>query len=83
MANPKPRLANRVNNYKVLFNVQKPTVEPLLNIADYLCWSIQRVFEKGETRYYEYVRNKISVVWDIYDFAGTMNGQTIIQRHEN
>jgi len=60
---------------KVVFNVQKPTLEPLLNVADYLCWSIQRVFEKGETRYYDYINDKISVVWDIYDFAGAINGR--------
>jgi len=75
VAHSKSRFPERVNNYKVLFNVQKPTVEPLLNVADYLCWSIQRVFEKGETRYYDYVSNKISVIWDIYDFAGTINGR--------
>jgi hypothetical protein len=59
---------------KVVFNVQKPTLEPLLNVADYLCWSIQRVFEKGEVRYYNYITDKISVVWDIYDFAGAIVG---------
>ncbi len=75
MAHAKFRNPDRINNYKVVFNVQKPTTEPLLNIADYLCWSIQRVFEKGETRYYDYIRDKISVVWDIYDFAGIPNGQ--------
>ncbi|HMH24544.1 MAG TPA: DUF3800 domain-containing protein [Puia sp.] len=75
MAYSKSRYLGRTNNYKVVFNVQKPTTEPLLNIADYLCWSIQRVFETGETRYYDYISNKISVVWDIYDFAGTRNGQ--------
>lgn len=75
MANFKPYPLYRAHNYKVVFNVQKPTFEPLLNIADYLCWSVQRVFERGETRYYDYVRDKISVVWDIYDFAGALNGR--------
>lgn len=45
----------------------KPLQEPLLNIADYLCWTVQRVFEKGETRYYDFVKEKISVVVDLYD----------------
>ncbi|MBX3257979.1 MAG: hypothetical protein KF862_27860 [Chitinophagaceae bacterium] len=54
-----------VNVYKrgdiktgIVFNVTKPVQEPLLNIADYLCWTIQRVFEKGETRYYDYMMEK-------------------------
>ncbi|MEO8414337.1 MAG: DUF3800 domain-containing protein [Ginsengibacter sp.] len=51
----------------VVFNVTKPLQEPLLNIADYFCWAIQRVFEKGETRYYDFVKEKISLVVDLYD----------------
>jgi hypothetical protein len=31
----------------VVFNVQTPRTEPLLCVADYLCWSVQRVFERG------------------------------------
>ena len=30
----------------VAFNVLYPTQEPLLNVADYFCWAVQRVFEK-------------------------------------
>jgi hypothetical protein len=52
---------------KVLFEVQSPTNEPLLNLADYLCWAVQRVFEKGEIRYYNLVKEKISLVIDLYD----------------
>jgi Protein of unknown function (DUF3800) len=51
----------------VAFNVQYPTQEPLLNVADYFCWSVQRVFERGETRYYDYMREQISLVMDVYD----------------
>ena len=52
---------------KVVFNVQKHRTEPLLNVADYLCWSVQRVFERGETRYYDFLGDRIKVVVDIYD----------------
>ncbi|MFN8360588.1 MAG: DUF3800 domain-containing protein [Candidatus Kapaibacterium sp.] len=51
----------------VLFEVLSPTREPLLNLADYLCWAVQRVFERGEIRYYNLVREKISLVIDLYD----------------
>jgi hypothetical protein len=57
----RPVLAN------VVFDVNYPTTEPLLNVADYFCWAVQRIFEKGETRYYEYVKDKIPVVIDLYD----------------
>lgn len=59
--------------HRVLFNVQNPTREPLLNIADYFCWSIQRVFERGEMRYYDFVSDKVSVVVDLYDSANYAN----------
>lgn len=51
----------------VVFNIEYPTQEPLLNVADYFCWSIQRIFEKGETRYYDYIKEKVSLVIDLDD----------------
>lgn len=52
---------------RVVFNVNYPTNDPLLNVADYFCWAVQRVFEKGETRFYDHIKDKISLVIDIYD----------------
>ena len=52
---------------EVVFNVQSPQTEPLLCVADYLAWSVQRVFEKGETRHYDFVKERISLVVDLYD----------------
>jgi hypothetical protein len=51
----------------VVFNVTQPLQEPLLNIADYFCWAVQNVFEKGEVRFYNYLQEKISMVIDLYD----------------
>ena len=52
---------------RVVFNVQNPRTEPLLTVSDYLCWAVQRVFEKGETRHYDYLAEKIRLVVDLYD----------------
>lgn len=52
---------------KVVFNVNYPTRDPLLNLADYFCWTIQRIFERGEVRYYNYIRNQVKLVIDLYD----------------
>ena len=35
-----------------------------------MCWSVQRVFERGEMRYHDYIKDKISLVVDIYDRTG-------------
>ncbi len=53
----------------VVFNVQNPRTEPLLTVSDYLCWSVQRVFERGELRFYEYLSDKVRLVVDLYDRA--------------
>jgi hypothetical protein len=61
---------------KVVFNVNYPTKDPLLNLADYFCWAVQRVFERGEVRYYNHIKNQIKLVIDLYDtekYAGWKN----------
>lgn len=52
---------------RVVFNVQTPLAEPLLTVADYLCWAVQRVFEQGDVRHYNYLAAKIRLVVDLYD----------------
>jgi hypothetical protein len=64
----KKRRADEVSS-RVVFNVQTHYTEPLLNVADYMCWSVQRVFERGETRYYDFLGDKIPLVLDLYDSA--------------
>ena len=54
---------------KVVFNVMEQTTEPLLNVADYFCWAIQNVFERGNLRYYNFLKDKISTIVDVYDFG--------------
>jgi len=54
---------------KIAFNVTTPRREPLLAVPDYLGWAVQRIFERGDTRYYDYIRDRISVVVDIYDHS--------------
>ena len=58
---------NKEMKTNVVFNVNYPTKDPLLNLADYFCWTIQRVFERGEIRYYNFIKDKVSFIWDIYD----------------
>jgi hypothetical protein len=71
---------DKANNCNIVFNVQQPTTEPLLNIADYFCWAIQRVFERGETRYYDYISDQVALVQDIYDFKKWGNGGNYYSR---
>jgi hypothetical protein len=66
---------------QVVFNVQTPRTEPLLNVADYLCWAVQRVFERGEMRHYEFVREKVALVVDLYDFGNYEGSRNFYTRN--
>ena len=46
---------------------QIPTGESCLQLIDYMNWAIYRVFIKREMRYYNFIKDKVSFVWDIYD----------------
>jgi hypothetical protein len=61
---------------RAVFNVQNPRTEPLLTVSDYLCWAVQRVFEQGDLRHYNYLSGKIRLVIDLYDsskYEGSKN----------
>ena len=55
---------------KVGFYVSDYQDEPLLAVVDYFLWAVQRVFEKGQTQYYDYLNEKIVKVIDLYDPNG-------------
>ncbi len=52
----------------IVFNPQPYSREPLLAVADYALWAVQRVFETGQTRYYNLVSKKIRFITDLYAF---------------
>lgn len=51
----------------IKFNVQKYSSEPILAVTDYALWTVQRVFEKGETRFYDVLVDKLPTIIDLYD----------------
>lgn len=55
-----------------------PTREPALQAADYAMWAVQRAFEKGEMRYFEFLRDKYHFVWDIFDVEKRQRHDRII-----
>lgn len=46
---------------------QTMTGEPCLQVADYMLWALQRAYTTGESRYFDFVSDKVSFIWDIYD----------------
>ena len=48
--------------------IQVPTIEPCLQVVDYMNWAMYRAFTKNEARYFSFLEEKISFICDIYDF---------------
>lgn len=59
-----PAASSTVVNIETAYSAD----EPLLQAADYSLWAVQRAFEKREMRYFDFIRSKVELVWDIYDF---------------
>jgi hypothetical protein len=45
--------------------------DPCLQIADYCTWAIQRKWEKGDTRSYDLIKDKIKTEYDIWQYGDT------------
>ncbi len=56
------------NNNNIRIFVQQPSHLPLLQVTDYILWAVYRVFEKDEFRYFDFIKEKIKLVHDIFDF---------------
>lgn len=54
-----------IQKSQIVFDVMNPKHEPLLNLADYICWAVQRKYEKGEERFFNYIKEKIVNIIDI------------------
>jgi hypothetical protein len=55
-----------VSSCKTVFNIQYPTTEPLINLADYFLWALQRKLERGEKRYFDFIVNRIGDIVMLY-----------------
>jgi len=44
-----------------------PNKEPCLQATDYFLWALQRLYEKGENRYFEFLRDQFDLIIDIDD----------------
>lgn len=53
--------------------VQTPSQIPMLQVADYSLWTINRAFERGDFRYYKFLSEKIALIQDIFDTTNYPN----------
>lgn len=58
------------NEGNIRIFLQQPSHETLLQVIDYVLWTVFRVYEKNEFRYFDFLRGKIKLVHDIFDVEG-------------
>ncbi len=47
--------------------IQGPAEEPCLQVIDYVNWAVYRAFVRREMRFFNVIRDKVRMVWDVYD----------------
>lgn len=63
----------RQNNSNIRVFIQQSSSVPMLQASDYILWTVQRAYEMGEFRFYEFLKDKIKLVHDIFDFEKYLN----------
>ena len=58
---------NKENTNNIRIFLQQPSHLPLLQVSDYILWAIFQVYEHCEFRYYNYLKDKIKLIQDIFD----------------
>lgn len=53
------------NNIRIF--VQQSSHLPLLQVTDYILWAVYRVYEMNDFRYYDFIKEKIKLIHDIFD----------------
>lgn len=60
---------NTTVNTQTVVQAQSPAGEPCLSIVDYMNWAVFRAFTRNEMHYFETVRDRVSLLIDLYDMA--------------
>jgi hypothetical protein len=61
----------------------QPSDEPLLQVVDYTNWALYRAFERGEMRYFDFIRDKVELVRDVFDREKYRGGLNFYTRTKN
>ena len=55
------------NENEIRIFVQRSSQISMLQVVDYVLWTVNRAYERGDFRYYRYLKDKISLIQDIFD----------------
>ena len=57
--------------------------DSMLQVVDYVNWAVQRAYERGEMRYFNFLRDKFELVCDVFDRDNYKNGGNFYDRKRN
>lgn len=66
-------------NIKTLLSSQ----DFMLQAVDYANWAVQRAFERGEMRYFNFLRDKFELICDVFDKDNYKGGRNFYDRNKN
>jgi hypothetical protein len=66
-----------------ILETSQPMQEPLLQAVDYTNWAVFRAFERGEMRYFDYLREHFELIVDIFDKDKYSGGGNWYTRDKN
>ena len=62
------------NKNEIHVKTQMMHDDAVLQAADYVLWAVQRAYERREMRYFEFLRERIELVCDLYDWQKKKTG---------
>jgi len=78
-------LENARNNFRLSLGIQAkapievvagtPRIDASLQAVDYFLWALQRIYERREERYWQFVESKVSLVYDVDDIRKNAYGE--------
>ena len=68
---------------EVVVSTSQPGAESLLQVVDYTNWAVYRAFDRGEMRYFDFLRDKFELVRDVFDRDKYRGGANFYTRSKN
>lgn len=57
------------NHSTIRIIIERSSNVPMLQVVDYMLWTVHRAYEKNDYRFYNFMKEKISLIQDIFDTA--------------
>ena len=70
-------------NTRIDIRTLRSSEDRLLQVVDYANWAVQRAYEHNQMRYFDWLGEKFSLVWDIYDKARYKGGGNFYTQTKN